>query len=158
VLDGHGVRHELKPSEADEDDLSAPTVAAKVGLPCAQVCKTLCVRGERTGVHFAVIIADQDLDLKALAKAVVDKKVTIVSRKEVRPLTGYVRGGVTVLGAKRESPVVADTTMRAHDVVSVSAGQRGPRVFLNPADYLRVSKAVEAPIGRTTAGSPGDEH
>jgi Cys-tRNA(Pro)/Cys-tRNA(Cys) deacylase len=158
VLDGLGVRYELKPYEVDESDLSAPTVAAKVGLPCEQVFKTLCVRGEKTGVHFAVIAADQDLDLKALAKAVGDKKMTLVSLKEVQPLTGYVRGGVTVFGAKRDYPVVVDSTMRAHEVVSVSAGQRGLQIFVSPLEYLRASKALEAPIGRPAAGAAGDDH
>ena len=158
VLDGHGVRYELRPYQVDESDLSAPTVAAKVGLPCAQVFKTLCVRGEKTGVHFAVIAADQDLDLKALAKAVGDKKMTLVSLKEVQPLTGYVRGGVTVFGAKRDYPVVVDTTMREQAVVSVSAGQRGLQIFLAPADYLRSCRALEAPIGRAATTASGDDH
>ena len=158
VLDGLGVRYELKPYEVDEADLSAPTVAAKVGLPCAQVFKTLCVRGEKTSVHFAVIAADQDLDLKALAKAVGDKKVTLVALKEVQPLTGYVRGGVTVFGAKRDFPVVVDVTMRAQPLVSVSAGQRGLQIFLAPGDYLRASRAQEAPIGRAVSGPASDEH
>lgn len=157
VLDTNRVAYELRAYEVDESDLSAPTVAAKVGLPCAQVFKTLCVRGEKLGVHFAVIAADQDLDLKALAKAVGDKKMTLVALKEVQPLTGYVRGGVTVFGAKRDFPVVVDVTMRAQPVVSVSAGQRGLQIFLKPEDYLRVAKAIEAPIGRPAEGVAGDD-
>lgn len=157
VLDGHKIAYELRPYEVDESDLSAPTVAAKVGLPCAQVFKTLCVRGEKRGVYFAVIAADQDLDLKALAKAVGDKKMTLVSLKEVQPLTGYIRGGVTVFGAKRDYPVVVDDSMRAQPLVSVSAGQRGLQIVLKPGDYLRASKALEAPIGRSTDGVADDD-
>ena len=157
VLDGHKIAYELKPYEVDESDLSAPTVAAKVGLPCAQVFKTLCVRGEKRGVYFAVIAADQDLDLKALAKAVGDKKMTLVSLKEVQPLTGYIRGGVTVFGAKRDYPVVVDGSMRAQPLVSVSAGQRGLQIFLKPDDYLRAAKALEAPIGRLVDGVADDD-
>ena len=157
VLDGHKIAYELKPYEVDESELSAPSVAAKVGLPCAQVFKTLCVRGEKRGVYFAVIAADQDLDLKALAKAVGDKKMTLVSLKEVQPLTGYIRGGVTVFGAKRDYPVVVDDSMRAQPVVSVSAGQRGLQIFLKPDDYLRAAKALEAPIGRLVDGVADDD-
>jgi len=157
VLDGHKIAYELRSYEVDESDLSAPTVAAKVGLHCSQVFKTLCVRGEKQGVYFAVIAADQDLDLKALAKAVGDKKMTLVSLKEVQPLTGYIRGGVTVFGAKRDYPVVVDVTMRAQPIVSVSAGQRGLQIFLKPEDYLRAAKALEAPIGRPVTGVAEDE-
>jgi Cys-tRNA(Pro)/Cys-tRNA(Cys) deacylase len=83
--------------------------------------------------------------------------MTLVALKEVQPLTGYIRGGVTVFGAKRDFPVVVDATMRAQPIVSVSAGQRGLQIFLKPEDYLRVSKAIEAPIGRAAEGAPGDD-
>jgi Cys-tRNA(Pro)/Cys-tRNA(Cys) deacylase len=71
-----------------------------------------------------------------------------VTLKEVQPLTGYIRGGVTALAAKKEYPVFVDETIELFDVVSVSAGVRGTQLLLAPADYLRAVKAKTAPIAK----------
>src|SRR5690606_5057585 len=105
ILDRMGIAYEVREYEVDEDDLSAPTVARKVGLEPAQVFKTLVTRGESKGICLAVVAADAELDLKALAKAFGDKKSALVALKEVQPLTGYIRGGVTALGTKKRYPV-----------------------------------------------------
>src|SRR3954454_5053693 len=146
VLEEMGVAHELREYEVDPDDLTAETVAAKVGLPPGQVFKTLVARGDRHGVCFAVVPGNCRLDLKALAKLTGDRKVETAPLKEVQPLTGYVRGGVTVLGAKKAYPVCADETIELFDVVSVSAGMRGLQILLAPADYLRATGARLGPI------------
>jgi len=148
ILDGLGLRYELREYEVDEDDLSAESVARKVGLPGDQVFKTLVCRGDRNGICFAVVPGDAQLDFKALAKLSGDRSVEIVALKEVRPLTGYVRGGVTVLGAKKEYPAFADETIELFDVISVSSGARGTQLLLAPADYLRATKAKAGPIAR----------
>ena len=147
LLESLGVAYTLHAYEVDEDDLSAETVARKVGLPPEQVFKTLCVRGERPGRFVAVSPANTQLDLKAAARALGDRSVEPVALKEVLPLTGYIRGGVTVLAAKKAYPVVCDETIELFDVVSISAGQRGLQVFLAPSDYLRVTAARVAAIG-----------
>ncbi len=146
LLEEMGVRHELLEYEVDPDDLTAGSVAAKVGLPAAQVFKTLVARGDRNGVCFAVVPGDCRLDLKALARLTGDRKAETVPLKEVQPLTGYVRGGVTVLGAKKTYPVYVDERVELFDVVSVSAGARGLQVLLAPADYLRATGARVGPI------------
>src|ERR1017187_314187 len=140
LLDSLGVRYELREYEVDPDDLAAESVAAKIGMPPEQVFKTLLARGDRSGPCFAVIPGNYELDLKALAKFSGDRKVELVALKEVLPLTGYIRGGVTVLGAKKEYPVFADETMELWDVVSVSAGARGANIFLVPGGQLAVTK------------------
>lgn len=142
LLDAMGIAYSLHEYEVDPEDLSAETVARKVGLPLEQVFKTLVVRGDRTGIFFAVVPGNSELDLKATAKLTSDRKVEPVSLKEVQPLTGYIRGGVTVLGAKKAFPVFADETIELFDVVSISAGQRGLQIFLAPADYLRATNAT----------------
>jgi Cys-tRNA(Pro)/Cys-tRNA(Cys) deacylase len=139
LLEEMGVAHEVRAYEVDPDDLSAATVAAKVGLPPEQVFKTLVARGDRYGVCFAVVPGDCRLDLKALAKLTGDRKTETVPLKDVQPLTGYVRGGVTVLGAKKAYPVYVDETVELFDVVSVSAGMRGLQVLLAPAGYLKAT-------------------
>lgn len=149
LLDGLGIRYELRDYEVDEQDLSAESVAAKIGMPPEQVFKTLCVRGDRTGVLLAVIPAGTELDFKALAHATGDRKTDMVPLKEVQPLTGYIRGGVTALGAKRDFPVWADETMELWDAISVSAGMRGLQLILAPADYIRATAAKLADIARS---------
>jgi Cys-tRNA(Pro)/Cys-tRNA(Cys) deacylase len=146
LLEEVGIPYELRAYEVDPDDLSAETVADKVGLPAEQVFKTLVARGDRHGVCFAVVPGNGRLDLKALAKRTGDRKVETVPLKEVQPLTGYVRGGVTVLGAKKAYPVYVDETIELFEVVSVSAGMRGLQVLLAPADYLRATGARVGPI------------
>ena len=110
-----------------------------------QVFKTLPARGDRSRVFLAVIAGDCELDLKATAKAIGDRKVETVSLKEVQPLIGYIRGGVTALACKKEYPVWVDETFELFDQVSTSAGVRGVQVVLAPADYLRAvhGKIVE---------------
>jgi Cys-tRNA(Pro)/Cys-tRNA(Cys) deacylase len=146
VLEEMGIQCELRPYEFDPDDLTAETVAAKIELPAGQVFKTLVARGDRHGVCFAVVPGDSRLDLKALAKLTGDRKTETVSLKEVQPLTGYVRGGVTVLGARKAYPVYVDETIELFEMVSVSAGMRGLQVLLAPADYLRATGARLGPI------------
>jgi Cys-tRNA(Pro)/Cys-tRNA(Cys) deacylase len=146
LLEEMGIPHEVRAYAVDPDDLTAATVAGKIGLPAAQVFKTLLTRGDRHGVCFAVVPGACRLDLKALAKLTGDRKTETVPLKEVQPLTGYVRGGVTVLGAKKAYPVYVDETIELFDVVSVSAGARGLQILLAPADYLRATGARLGPI------------
>jgi Cys-tRNA(Pro)/Cys-tRNA(Cys) deacylase len=142
LLDSLGIAYELRTYEVDPEDLAAETVAAKVGLPAEQVFKTLLARGDRNGPCFAVIPGNYELEYKKLAALSGDRKVELVSLKEVQPLTGYIRGGVTVLGARKDYPVFADETIELWDVISISAGIRGTQIVLAPADYLRATKAT----------------
>jgi Cys-tRNA(Pro)/Cys-tRNA(Cys) deacylase len=148
LLDSLNIQYELREYEVDPDDLAAETVAAKIGMPPEQVFKTLLARGDRHGPSFAVVPGNYELDYKALAKLSGDRKVELVALKEVPPLTGYIRGGVTVLGAKKEYPVYADETIELWDVVSISAGVRGTQILIAPADYLRVTEATVGEIAR----------
>lgn len=142
VLDGMNIPYELREYEVDIEDLSAETAAQKIGLPPEQVFKTLVVRGERTGIILAVIPGNTQLDLKALAALSLNRKVETVSLKEVQPLTGYIRGGVTALACKKDYPVFVDELIEIFDVISVSAGKRGLQILLASADYLQAVKAT----------------
>jgi Cys-tRNA(Pro)/Cys-tRNA(Cys) deacylase len=148
ILDSLGIAYELRDYEVDESDLSAESVARKVGLPEEQVFKTLVARGDRHGVCLALVPAGAQLDLKALARLTGDRKVDTVPLKEVQPLTGYVRGGVTALGGKKDYPVFADESVQRFERVAVSAGVRGTQLVLAPADYVRAVKARLGPISR----------
>jgi len=148
LLERLGVSFELRAYEVDPDDLSAETVARKVGMPAEQVFKTLVARGDKHGVCLAVVPGNRELDLKALARATGDKKIDTVALKEVEPLTGYIRGGVTVLACKKNYPVFLEETAQLFDVISISAGVRGLQVLLTPDDYIRATDAKLAPIAK----------
>ena len=152
LLDQMGIRYELREYEVDPNDLAAETVAAKIGLPPEQVFKTLVARGGRTGVSMAVIPGDQELNLKALAAAAGERKIQLVPVKELQALTGYIRGGVTALAAKRDFPVFADETIELFDVISISAGVRGLQILIAPSDYLRATKGTIAALGQPKPG------
>jgi Cys-tRNA(Pro)/Cys-tRNA(Cys) deacylase len=141
LLDQLSIDYELREYEIDENDLTAERVAAKVGLPPEQVFKTLVARGDRNGVCMAVVPGDAELNLKSLAALTADRKIALVPMKELLGLTGYIRGGVTALAAKKDYPVYVDETIELFDVVSVSAGVRGLQILLKPEDYLRVTRA-----------------
>jgi Cys-tRNA(Pro)/Cys-tRNA(Cys) deacylase len=147
-LDSLGIPYEVREYEVDPDDLAAESVARKVGMPAEQVFKTLVARGDKHGICFAVVPGDQQLDLKALAQLTGDKKIETVALKEVQPLTGYIRGGVTALAAKKSYPVFADETLELFDVISISAGLRGAQIMIAPADYIRATSAKLGPIAK----------
>ena len=137
ILDNLGVAYELRSYEVDPEDLSAVRVAAKVGLPPEQVFKTLVARGDRSAICLALVPGDEQLDLKALARATGDRRSELVALREVLPLTGYVRGGVTALACKKDYPVLIDETAQLFGQISISAGARGLQILLNPDDYAR---------------------
>ena len=148
LLDRLGVRYELREYEVDPEDLAAETVARKVGLPPEEVFKTLVARGDKHGVCLAVIPGNCELDLKALAKATGDKKIDTVPLKEVEPLTGYIRGGVTALACKKPYPVFIDETAQLFDVISISAGMRGLQILIAPDDFIQAVDAKVVPIAK----------
>lgn len=149
ALDALGVGYELRAYEFDEDDLSAETVAAKVGLAPESVFKTLCVRADDQSILLAVVPGNMALDLKAMARAAGKKAVTPVAMKELLGLTGYIRGGVTALACKKPYPVYIDECAQLNDVISISAGQRGLQILLDPEQYRTAVSGTYASIART---------
>jgi Cys-tRNA(Pro)/Cys-tRNA(Cys) deacylase len=149
LLERLNVPFELRAYEVDPTDLAAETVARKIGLPPEQVFKTLVARGDKNGVCLAVVPGDCQLNLKALARATGNKKIDTVPLKDVEPLTGYVRGGVTALACKKDYPVFLDETAQLWDIISISAGMRGLQILLAPDDYLRATKATIASIAQS---------
>ena len=148
-LDALGIAYELRAYEVDPDDLTALSVARKIGLPAEQVFKTLVTRTSEGEHLFAVVPGDAELDLKKLATVADTRKVELAALKDVEPLTGYIRGGVTVLAAKKPFPAFADEIIELFDVISVSAGQRGLQIILAPADYLRATEATLADLTKS---------
>ncbi len=145
-LESLGIPFELRRYDVDENDLSAIAVAKKIGMPAQQVFKTLLATDGTSAHLFAVIPGDTALDFKKLARAAGWRKAEMAPLKDVQPLTGYIRGGVTIFGAKKAYPVFVDETAILFDEISVSAGTRGTQLILTPDDYLRAAQAIGARV------------
>jgi Cys-tRNA(Pro)/Cys-tRNA(Cys) deacylase len=144
-LEALSIPFELREYEVDENDLSAIAVAKKIGMPAEQVFKTLLTTDSHLDFAFAVVSGDAELDFKKLARAAGWRKAEMAPLKDVQPLTGYIRGGVTIFGARKPYPVFVDETAILFDKISVSAGTRGTQLILTPDDYLRAAAVLDAP-------------
>ncbi len=141
-LDSLGIDYELRDYDLGEEEFSAIAVAEKMGMPPEQVFKTLlCATHEREHV-FAIVPGNAELDFKKLAQAAGTRRAEMASIKDVQPLTGYIRGGVTVFGAKKAFPVFVDETIELFDTISVSAGTRGTQLILTPANYVKAAESL----------------
>jgi Cys-tRNA(Pro)/Cys-tRNA(Cys) deacylase len=147
LLDQAAIRYEVREYSLSLEEFSAERVAELIGMEPDQVFKTLVAIGDRNGPCFAVIPANTELSLKALAAASGNRKVHLASLKEVLPLTGYERGSVTVIGARKPFPVYVDEIVELFDQIAVSAGAKGAQVILETADYIEFSAATVAAIG-----------
>ena len=148
ILENANIPFELIEYEIDENSLSAEDAAFKTGVPEEQTFKTLCARGDKTGVMMVCLPAGRELDFKALASASGNKSTELVQLKEVQPLTGYVRGGCSPLGAKKRYPVIIDESACIFDYITVNAGQRGLLFRISPDDLISATGAKTAGIAR----------
>ena len=147
VLDQAGIEHEVREYSLAMEEFTAERVAELLRMPPDQVFKTLIAVGDKNGPCFAVIPANAELDLKALASAHGERRIRLASLKEVLPLTGYERGAVTAIAAKKPFPVYLDEVADLFDRLAVSAGARGLQVVLATTDYVAITHATIAPIG-----------
>jgi len=141
LLDAKSIDYELAEYEVDENDLSATTLAKKLGQDVEQIFKTLVLRGDKTGVFVAVIPGNAEVDLKKAAKVSGNKNCAMVQQKELLGLTGYIRGGCSPLGMKKPYPIYIHETCQLFDLIYISAGQRGLQLKLNPEDLIRMTGA-----------------
>lgn len=148
ILDSLNIKYSLREYEVDPNDLTAETVAQKIGFPTEQVFKTLVVIGNKNGVCLAVVAGNAQLDLKALAKMTGDRSVDTAPLKDVQNLTGYIRGGVTALACKKNYPVYVDENVYLFDEISISAGVRGTQIIIAPDDYISATKATVGQIAK----------
>ncbi|PPA93909.1 Cys-tRNA(Pro) deacylase [Brevibacillus laterosporus] len=146
LLDKHKVPYTVHEYEWDEEHLNAKHVAQQVDLQVEQVFKTLVLRGDKTGVIMACIPAHKELHLKLLAAASKNKKVEMVPMKEVLELTGYIRGGCSPLGTKKNYPLYIDESALSFSLISISAGKRGLQIFMNATDLIKVSKSTSVSL------------
>lgn len=146
ILDRLGIKYGLVPYEVDPEHLEATHVAETLGEPIELVYKTLVLRGHDTGIFVCVIAGHREVDLKKAAKASGNKKVEMLPLKELLSTTGYIRGGCTAIGMKKDFPVFIDREMTRYPSVYVSAGQRGLQLQLAPSDLIAAARAVVADL------------
>jgi Cys-tRNA(Pro)/Cys-tRNA(Cys) deacylase len=146
LLDARKFPYELAEYEVDEEDLSAITLARKIGQDPAHIFKTLVLRGDKTGIFVAVVPGDSEVDLKKTARITGNKSVAMVQMKELLPLTGYIRGGCSPLGMKKSYPVYIHETCHIFDRIFISAGIRGMQIKIHPEDLIRLTSAIVCDI------------
>ena len=146
ILDELGLAYELVAYETNDEDLSAVHAAASVGENIDQVYKTLVLKGDKTGYFVCVIGGAKELNLKAAARASGNKSCEMLHVKDLMPATGYIRGGCSPLGMKKEFPTYIHEDCLLWDFIYVSAGKRGLQIKINPQDLLRASSAGTAPL------------
>ncbi len=146
IRDRLKIGYELIEYEVDESDLSAVHLAETAGVPIEKVFKTLVLEGDKNGNFVCIIPGDEEIDLKKAAVASANKKVALIHMKDLEPLTGYIRGGCSPLGMKKNFPVYIDDAAFNQDVIHISAGIRGLQIKLTPADLMLACKATKAKI------------
>lgn len=146
ILDKLKIKYEIKGYPVDPDDLSAVNVANKIDMDIKMIFKTLVVRGDKTGIIMACIPGDDELDLKKLATISGNKRVEMIHVKELPALTGYIRGGCSPLGAKKDYPVYIDESAVKWPHIAISAGKRGEQLLLAPKDLKSAVHATFADL------------
>ena len=146
LLDRAKIAYELIPYRVDEEHLAATHVAEQLGEDIACVFKTLVLKGDRTGYFVCVVPGDHEVDLKAAAKVSGNKKVDLIPMKELLPVTGYIRGGCSLIGMKKAFPTYIHASASEHPFIYISAGVRGLQLKLAPADLAAYVRAAFAEI------------
>ena len=146
ILERSGVKFDLVEYKVDEEHLDAVHVAEELDEDINTVYKTLVLHGDKNGHFVCVIQGDKEVDLKKAAKISGNKKVAMIPMKELLPLTGYIRGGCTAIGMKKNFPVFLDQRALNNSFIYISAGRRGLQIKLSPSDYANVTKAVVGDI------------
>lgn len=146
ILDQKKINYELISYTVDENDLSAVHVAELLNEPIEQVFKTILLKGDKSGVFVCVIPGEAEVDLKKASKVTANKKAETIPMKELLPLTGYIRGGCSPIGMKKNYPVYIHTSALDHSRIYISAGLRGLQLKLDPEDLIKTVNATIADL------------
>lgn len=126
----------------DEEDLGAKHIAEQLGEVICQVFKTLVLKGDRNGYFVCVVPGNAEIDLKKAAHCFQDKKCDLIPLKDLLPLTGYVRGGCSPVGMKKNLPTLIHESSLNYGTIYVSAGVRGLQLKLAPSHLIRACNAI----------------
>lgn len=146
LLDQKKIKYTAREYPHSDAPVDGVTAAALMGQDPARVFKTLVARGASKKIYVFDIPAAAELDLKKAAKAVGEKSIAMVHVSEITTLTGYVRGGCSPVGMKKQYPTVFHETAAGQDTVIVSAGRIGFQVELAPADLIGLVRGAYADI------------
>ncbi|PKM72051.1 MAG: Cys-tRNA(Pro) deacylase [Firmicutes bacterium HGW-Firmicutes-16] len=146
LLDAAGIIYKTTEYEYDEADLSGTHAAQAIGMPAEQVFKTLVTRGDKNGINVFCIPVCCELDLRKAAAVSGNKKIEMTHVKELLDLTGYIRGGCSPIGMKKQYPSYIDETVELFDEIAVSAGLRGHQIIIAPDNLLSYLKATKVDI------------
>ncbi|WP_404276070.1 Cys-tRNA(Pro) deacylase [Exiguobacterium undae] len=142
LLKQSDIAFDLLSYPVDEQDLSAQNVARKINYPLSSIFKTLVLETDQKQHVFAVISGEEELNLKAAALALSVKKVQLVPMNDLKKLTGYIRGGVAPIGAKKKFPVLLSDQVTGQPFMIISAGKRGFQIKLAPDDFLTFTNGI----------------
>lgn len=145
-LDKAGIKYEPIEYVPDDSDLSGVHIAKQTGLPPEIMFKTLVARGEKRGLLVFCIPVNAELDLKKCAAVAGDKRVELVAVKELLGLTGYIRGGCSPIGMKKDFPTCFDETVILYDKITVSAGIKGCQLMLSQSELIDFIGATVADL------------
>lgn len=146
LLEREGVEHEIVPFPVGAEHIDAVAVAGILQVEPETVFKTLVARGDGEAVLVFCIPAPSSLDLKRAARASGMNRVALIPVSQLKPLTGYVRGGCSPIGMKKRYPTFIDEVAGVFEWVYVSAGVRGAQIRIRPGDLSRVTGAVWANV------------
>lgn len=132
MLDKAKIEYRTKEYEVDENDLSGSHAADMMGVDHGSVFKTLVLKGEKMGYLVCCIPVDAELDLKKTARAAGDKKVEMIHMKDLLAVTGYIRGGCSPIGMKKQFPTFVEESAVLYDEIALSAGLRGQQILISP--------------------------
>lgn len=142
ILETNKIAHTIQTYEVNENDLSGESVAKKINADPATVFKTLVANGDTNGINIFCIPVTEELNLKKAAAASENKKIEMIKVKELLPLTGYIRGGCSPIGMKKQYTTFIEETAQLFEKIYVSAGARGIQVYLSPVDLQKITNAV----------------
>lgn len=146
LLDQAKINYELISYSFSEDDLSATHVAEELNEPIEQIFKTLVLRGDKNGIFVCVIPGDMEVDLKVAAKISGNKSCEMIHLKELLPITGYIRGGCSPIGMKKNFPTFIYESALLYDYIYISAGVRGTQVKISPRSLIEYINAKIYPL------------
>lgn len=148
LLDRAKITYELVPYQVDEEHLAATHVAEQLGEDIGSVFKTLVLKGDRTGYFVCVVPGDHEVDLKAAARVSGNKKADLIPMKELLPVTGYIRGGCSPIGMKKQFPTYVHTSAMEYPAIYISAGVRGLQLKIAPTELVAFVRATVEEISR----------
>ncbi len=136
LLERAGLEFRVVEYDYDENDLNGMHVCTQTGMPPEQVFKTLVARGDKRGFLVFCIPVCCELDLRKAAKAAGDKRVELIHVRELLGVTGYIRGGCSPVGMKKQYPTYIDETAVLHEEIAVSGGARGVQIVTGPTGLM----------------------